>query len=193
MDSFSSAHLAFDVLQVWSSLLKEAQAVNIGGPGVLRTLAPLDFILSTPASAYLQDRQTAREGSGVVISLGTEILKVPQHGILSALPCMALSLVQRQPAGGAVRPSLQTVLWFSHPVTRFWVMWINQEPSPLLISDGVSFVTRWASLLPLIPLFHWQPQEEDSFYHTHHGDLCLTPPLEPGKEEVLGKLPFRAL
>lgn len=48
-------------------------------------------VLSTPASAYLQDRQTAREGSGVVISLGTEILKAPQHGILSALPCMAVS------------------------------------------------------------------------------------------------------
>lgn len=106
VDSFSSAHLAFDVLQVWSSLLKEAQAMNIGGPGVLWTVAPLDFILSPPASAYLQDRQTAREGSGVIISLGTEILKAPQHGILSALPCMALSLVQRQPALGAVRPSL---------------------------------------------------------------------------------------
>lgn len=68
----------------------------------------------------------------------------------------------------------------------FWVTWINQEPISLLISDGGSFVTRWASLLPLLPLFRWLPQEEDSFYHTHHGDLCLTPPLEPGKEEVLG-------
>lgn len=48
-------------------------------------------VLSTPASVYLQVRQTAREGSGVVISLGTEVLKAPQHGILSALPCMAVS------------------------------------------------------------------------------------------------------
>lgn len=90
VDSFSSAHLAFDVLQVWSSLLKEVQAVNIGEPGVLRTAAPL-HLCPLYSCICLPAGQTAREGSGVVVSLGTEILKAPQQGILSALPCMAVS------------------------------------------------------------------------------------------------------
>lgn len=68
--------------------------VNIGGPGVLWTPQCRLWICvsSTPASAYLHAAQASGEGNHVFTSLGTETLKVPPHGTLSASSCLPSSL-----------------------------------------------------------------------------------------------------
>lgn len=53
-DSFSTAHLAFDVLQVWSSLFKEAGAASAGGLGCSWLGgASCPVLLLCPLSAHL--------------------------------------------------------------------------------------------------------------------------------------------